>query len=337
MLKKYYSEKLTGRAYDAYYTLESAVRGYQSECMLYGVTPTEAQEVFNAVLLDNPDLYYFAGQTRDLRQESQGVRARLYYHSCDEGKFSDEWRKIIDELDSKITSYTTDYEVAKLVYEYLTKNVEGETNLYCDYLRINPNDRRAQETFMQKNGTLFSAYGAIVEKKAVCMGMVLAYKSLMDYYRVETTCAVGSANGPHIVNVVEIEGSRAYVDLTKGLKDKELPMIRYDVFLMGEQQVKKYFTAEENFGCDRNDLHYFAKNKLYFKDGHSLRRYLNSCTYQKTNGEIRFYYGGKGFKDKDLGKLTGEIISQRCGTEYDFGGYIVEFGIGNCMIKKHED
>ena len=100
--------------------------------MLYGVTAEEARQAAEAFLYDNPDVYYYAGQICDMRQESQGVRVRLNYHQCDDGKFSDALRKITEQLDKKITSYTTDYEVAKLVYEYLVETVEGETEPYQD-------------------------------------------------------------------------------------------------------------------------------------------------------------------------------------------------------------
>lgn len=338
MLRRYYCDKLIGRAYDAYCSIENAVRAYQSECMLYGVTAEEARQAAEAFLYDNPDVYYYAGQICDMRQESQGVRVRLNYHQCDDGKFSDALRKITEQLDKKITSYTTDYEVAKLVYEYLVETVEGETEPYQDYLRINPNNHRQQSAFMEKHGTSFSAYGAIVEKRAVCMGVAMAYKLILDRYRVEAACVAGTYQGaPHMMNVVEIEGQRAFVDVSKGLKDKDMPMVRYDMFLMDDKQTKKYFTCNEEFGCDGTCLNYFAKNKLQFKDGFSLRRYLNSFSYQKTKGEIRFFYSGKSLDDTALGKVIGDICPNRCGTEYDFVGYVVENGVGNCMIKKHED
>ena len=338
MLKKYYSDNLTGRVYDAYFSIDGAVRAYRDDCTLYGVTADEATLAINAFFFDNPDVYFCCAQFVTMEGSSQGVRLRFSYHQCDEGKFARELKKITDELDKKITSQTTDYDVAKAAYDVLAATVKGDSEVLCAYGRLNVRDRVQVEEFSQTHGTSFCAYGAIVEKKAVCMGVSLAYKLLLDKYRVECAVVTGDYNGiPHMMNVVEADGKRAYVDVTKGFMDEQLPMVRYDVFMMGEKKVRKYFAPQQDFGCVDEDLHYFAKNGFWFKDGYALRRYLNSFTYEKTGGEVRFYYTGKGFDDRALGKLAGDILPRRCGTEFDYVGCIVEHGVGNAILKKHKE
>ena len=127
------------------------------------------------------------------------------------------------------------------------------------------------------------------------------------------------------------------MDVTKGFEDAAFPMVRYDVFMMGEQKVRKYFTPQEEVGCVDENINYFSKNGFQFSDGYALRRYLNSFSYEKTGGKVRFYYVGKGLDDRALGKLAGDILPRRCGTEFDYVGCIVEHGVGNAMIKKHEE
>ena len=174
--------------------------------------------------------------------------------------------------------------------------------------------------------------------KATCMGVAAAYKLLLDTYRIEATCSAGKYNGtPHMINVVELGGVRAFVDVSRGLKQKALPMIRYDYFLVNEERIKFYFTPEEEFGCVSDEMNFFARKKLEFKDGTSLRRYLSSFIYSKIKGELRFSYTSKVFDDDYLEKMVENIVASRCGTEYKIVGYLVENGIVNCKMSKLEE
>ena len=56
MLRTYYLDKLQSASYDAYYVMDSAVRSYRSECMLYGLNVEQAREVAKAYTYDNPDV-----------------------------------------------------------------------------------------------------------------------------------------------------------------------------------------------------------------------------------------------------------------------------------------
>lgn len=338
MLKRYYSDKLEGRGYDAYYSIDGAIRAYRSDCMLYGLTEAEARRALEAFVYENPDVYACGVQFVQARREGQGVRLFFFYHECDDGKFAERQRAIFDELDKKIGAYTTDYDVAKLVYDYLASTVTPDNEVMRDYGRLNVNSSNEVQAFAREHGKAFTAYGAIVEKKAVCMGVSLAYKMILDHYRVEAAVATGTIDGgPHMLNVVETEGRRAFVDITRGFKEKDFPMVRYDAFMVNEERIKTYFEPNESFGCSGKQNEYFTKNGLCFKDGFSLRRYLNSFTFEKTKGQIRFLYEGKNVTDRQIGKMLGDIIPVRCGNEYELIGYLAENGVGNCMIKKREE
>lgn len=338
MLKRFYSEQLDSRQSDAYYTIDGAIRAYRNDCMLYGVTVEDSRRALEAVVNENPDVYACAVQFVQMQRSSQGVRLRFFYHDCDEGKFVAEKRKIFEELDKKIHSYTSDYEVAKLAYEYLASTVKPEDSVMQDFQRLDKNASSQLEEFVRSHGKSFTAYGAIVEKRAVCMGVALAYKMILDHYRVETAVATGQVDDvPHMLNVVEIDGKRSFVDITRGFWDEEFPMNRYDVFMVNENRIKKYFEADVQFHCNGVDHEYFYRNKLCFKDSYSLQRYLNSVIYQNTGGEIRFLYTGKALTDRRIGNVIADILPCRCGTEYELGGYLVQYGVGNCLMKKIEE
>ena len=338
MLRTYYLDKLSATSYDAYYAVDSAVRAYRRECMLYGLTSEEARAVVAAYTYDNPDVWHCALQFFEVGTEPRGAKVRFFYNDFNESEFRRKMSKITDYLDSRLTSYSSEARVAKLIYDYLCENVEGDTDVLNSYSRLNRENSNDVENFIRNHGASFCAYGAIVNGKAACMGIAAAYKILLDTYRIEAACLPGMYDGiPHMINVLELSGTRALVDVTKGLKQKALPMIRYDYYLVSDERIRNYFIPEEDFGCTCDGLSYFSNKHLVFKDAGALRKYLSSFTYTKTSGDIRFLYAGKALHDDDLEKMIGEIVSPRCGTEYKIVGYVAEHGIGNCKMSKLEE
>ena len=339
MLKTYYSDRLDGNLYSAYQLMDDAIRNRRRDCVLYGVSEADARRVVSAYTAENADVYYCALQFVRAIGSSRELTLQLrYFDNCDEEKFNRCFNQIIDKIDSKIDNYTPDYEIAKLAYEHLAETVSAADEAQTAFLRLDQNDPAATASFLNKYGRAFCAYGAIVEKKAVCMGVAMAYKMLLDHYRVDAACVTGKYDKlPHMVNVVELDGTRFYVDITKGLTTKEMPMVRYDMFLVSTARIKKYFVPDEDFGCVEEKQDYFYRNHLIFQDAASLRKYLSSCSYQRVDGKFQFRYIGGKLDDDALEKMLGEILEPRCGTEYEISGYIVENSVGNCLMKKRED
>ncbi len=338
MLKNYYSDRLEGSLYDGYLRMDDAVRNYRNDCVLYGIDQQGLERILAAYACENADAYFCALQFVRGQGTPRGVALQLHYYDCDEARFNQCFDEILAELDKKINSYTTDYEVAKLAYDYLAETVSSADEAQNTFLQIDQNDAAALESFVHEYGHAFCAYGAIVEKKAVCMGIAMAYKMLLDHYRVEVACVKGMyGEVPHMVNVVELDGVRSYVDITKGLADPNMPMVRYDMFLVSSERIHTYFTPDEDFDCVDGEQDYFRRNRLLFGDASSLRRYLSSCSYRRVGGQFRFRYSGSKLDDDALQKMLGEILSERCGTEYEIVGYVVENGVGNCLMKKMED
>lgn len=338
MLRTYYLDKLSSASYDAYYAIDSAVRAYRSECMLYGLSAEEARAVVTAYTYDNPDAWNCALQFFEVESDARGSRVRLTYNDCDESKFRSKLSKITEHIDKRITSYSSEERIAKLIYDYLCENVEGDNEVQGRYYRLQRNDEQGIQNFIREYGHSFSAYGAIVNGKAACMGIAAAYKLLLDTYRIEAACVPGVFDSsPHMINVVELNGERAFVDVSRGVTQKALPMIRYDYYLVSDARIRNYFTTEENFGCETDAYSYFTKNNLIFKDAVSLRKYLSSFSYSRLSGDVRFLYMGKALKDEDLEKMIEEVVSPRCGTEYKIVGYVAEHGIGNCKMNKLEE
>jgi hypothetical protein len=338
MLEKYYLNTLSGDAYNAYYAIDSAVRSYRSDCMLYGIGTEEADLVVKCYMYDNPDVWHCNLYLVRVGSEASGTRVFFNYNDYNASDFNDKLRQITDYVDSHTDNYSSDYDIVKTVYDYFTKNMRANDDAQCAFGRLDTSNDGAIGEFVEKYGYCFSAYGAIVKREAVCMGFSAAFKLVLDRYRVDTMCVPGMVeNIPHMMNAVEIDGERSFVDVSRGLCRDDFKMTMYDYFMVGDDRVSKYFTWDEQLGCITSRNNYFLKNGLYFQEGYKLRKYLNSVSFRRVGGEIRFFYAGKGFDDDRLEKMIGDIFSVRCGTEYEIVGYTAEYGIGNCLLKKREE
>lgn len=107
--------------------------------------------------------------------------------------------KIISE---NITSEMTDAEKVRVLHNYLVAN--------CEYDIVNYN----KGTITQESRL---AYGALINKKAVCQGYCAAFSLLCG--RAGVSCIVVGGNAPnshdsHAWNVVLIDGKRYHVDTT---------------------------------------------------------------------------------------------------------------------------
>ena len=89
------------------------------------------------------------------------------------------------------------YEKAREVHDYLIRNVQ------YDY---------------SKNS--YKSYGALVEGGAVCQGYALAYREVLLHLDVKCNVIVGTTSqGLHAWNLVEVNGSNYFIDVTWDDKD----------------------------------------------------------------------------------------------------------------------
>lgn len=341
MLERYYRYQLNQqeetRAYD---DLCSAISYRYKNCYLYDLNIQQADRVLKAVTNDCPQFYDCMLIFHRLRQESDGVQVSLSYRDIDRKKMERAKRKAVDIIEKKVGRYGSDYLVAKCVYDYLAENVRGDNTPLNEYTRIcsiendEQHSRELQE-YLREYGDHFTAYGALVEKKAVCMGMAMAYKLLMKEFKIETACVSGQVGGVnHMMNVVEMDRQFAFCDVTHGVKSDNLPMIRYDYFLVSGKRIGNYFEPDTLFPCNSEQLSYFYRNNLVFKDINSLRKYLNKFTYQSTGGMIRCLFEDMGEAEKDVSKLIYDVIFPRIESEYMITGYDMHNRVLNCLIEK---
>ena len=137
----------------------------------------------------------------------------------------------ISETDTKVRiTYFEDSQSASMLLDTLDKKIasvlsgmpsgsEFEKELYLhDWLVANCEYISSSDDNYLEN----TAYGAIVDGKALCDGYALAFKMLMNRAGIYCGTVSGRANGySHMWNIVNIDGSFSYVDTT--WDDSDLP------------------------------------------------------------------------------------------------------------------
>lgn len=225
-----------------------------------GITEDELKEINNYVCSMNGNVE----QYMILEKSKSGMRIRLKYAISDNyyvyrlytagEKIPEDrpeavklYEKVAGILDNLIEPTMSDYEKELVIHDYLVANCEYG---FMDYSKE----------------SAFSAYGALVHRKAVCNGYAEAMALLMSCCGVENEIMTGTAGGElHAWNRVLLDGKWYQVDATW---DDPVPdrgtYVGHMYFNVTDDIMDDTHTwNEDNFEvCDSMDMNYFVLNDL---------------------------------------------------------------------------
>ena len=158
----------------------------------------------------------------------------------------------------------------------------------------------------------FSAYGAVVNGRAVCMGIAAAAKLLLNSYGVSNALVggVGPGNSAHMWNVVEIGGERYNLDITSDLPLPNFNFVRYNGCLLPDRIYSRTFVADTQLGCNGMKDSYFVRNRAYCRDLQGVVDFLEQVNFSKPRGTICFLYEG-GLSEDYINAYVSKIFSAR--------------------------
>ncbi len=153
-----------------------------------------------------------------------------------------------------IAECKTDYEKEKYIHDYLSNNVD----------------------YTLEGDHVYTAYGALVQKKAVCEGYSKAFQHLCYRAGIECLYVTGESVNPmvtdsdpipHSWNIVKIDGKYYNVDSTW---DDQPPHIFYSYFNVPDKMIKKDHTfSDDNYPlpkCNSKDAWYFTLNDCILEE-----------------------------------------------------------------------
>ena len=226
-------EQLTEDEKTIYAEIYSILEKLASDTKVSTLDPDMIDKAFNAVMLDHPEIFYVSGYsftkyTRGTKLEKITVTG-TYTLSAPEIEAA---RSRIDTYVNKcIAGYNgphDDYQIVKYVYEYLIKHTEYDLTA--------PNNQ--------------NILGIVDEARTVCQGYAKMTQYILQKMGVFSVLCEGTVKGtgPHVWNVVEIDGNYYHVDTTWGdasyqvtdeSENFEVPEINYDFLCVSDDSIKE--------------------------------------------------------------------------------------------------
>lgn len=194
-------------------------------------------------------------------------------------------------LDSLQSKKRSDYDKEKLIHDYIVRKVA------YGY----PGGRKEPE------GDAYSAYGALVLKKAVCNGYAEAMKLLCDLSGVNCKMISGTADGEnHAWNLIKLDKEWYHVDSTwDDPEPDDVSRIMYTYFNVDDTQmaVDHDWNSELYQKASGTEYNYYRTNDLLCKDYKSFRNKCEDILEEESPKSLQFLvkdYDKKAYSSENL-------------------------------------
>lgn len=227
----------------------------------------DVMKVLQVALGDNPRVIYF---NKTQIKVSSSLLGGKHIHFC--GTYSSsQIRRMNQEIDKLVSSITeeilllnplSDYDKLMCIYEYLQDHVvydSKELEYTCKHgSSLNP--------------TSHNAYGALVEKRAVCDGISAAFSLLAQEMGYSCTIVSGSAtfmtNGfsSHAWNLIRVGDKYYHIDATWDINHyHQTNEYSYEYFCVNDDSINTDHNWDINTtpACNYEDLSFYIKSGCY--------------------------------------------------------------------------
>ncbi len=219
----------------------------------------DARTVFNAFTTDNPH-FYFLGNTYSY--EGYRLDGTDYYDTFYLTFVMDAAtrREAAEKLETAVGAFLAS--VPKGADEYAT-----ELHLHDKLINHVEYDRTAADTDAAgaMHATAFSAYGALVEGRAVCEGYSRAMQLLLHRADIPCTLVSGTADGAaHMWNVVAIDGLNYHLDPTWNDAGNRLQHTFFNLHTAA--MLKTHTPSADILGvdtCTATEANFYVKENAY--------------------------------------------------------------------------
>lgn len=177
---------------------------------------------------------------------------------CDDpsgGSYRSELMSKASQIVSQARRYSPGYEQIKFVHDYLCKTVE------YDFSSASKSSSDQSPAEQMSN----TAYGALINGKAVCGGISFAFELIMQQLGYECGYVSGRAKrDSHAWNIIKVGSNYYYVDVTfDDHYEKGKDYIEYNYFCVTASEISKTHTASGDFTypyAESNDLNFYYTN-----------------------------------------------------------------------------
>lgn len=282
---EYYFNQLEIDEKKIYVKIDEAVNKKQKTVFL-GVQEIEnltkkIGEVLTAYFYDNPECYYISNEylisTRDFKIFKY-ITLNLSYtiDNVDDIAIKNEEleQTINNMLKSSITEEMTEFEKEVAIHDALVKHVS-----YYEYEDIN-----------KIPSIKHTAYGALVQREAVCDGYSKAFKMLLEKAGIESIIASGSTEEvAHAWNIVKLEDEYYHVDVTSDKFEQDSKHVIHAYFNLTDRDISKTHVIDNSFKlpeCKSTKYDYYTKKYYYISAQDNLYNKLSNIISKQKSSNI---------------------------------------------------
>lgn len=269
-------KNLNSKARATYRNVVAALRDMKREVPLEGIDNHE--QVLTDITASYPELFYapmewkfktglFGKTLIIVPPYSRNQITRI------EKELKETASKIISE---NINGHQGEFDKAVALHDFLKSNIQ-----YDHEGAAAPLHAAASGRFYESHNVV----GALLRKKCVCEGFAKAFKYLCDMTGLECYCISGTGNsvyerGPHMWNIVRINGYYHHVDVTWDNQfndDTSIP--NYCYFCLDDKTIARDHTWDKRnyVKCDDAPYNYFKMNNSIMSSRVQLERFLKNC------------------------------------------------------------
>lgn len=260
-------------------------------------TETQMFESLGAYKNDHPEAFWL-DSTYD------------YYH--DNGKTSIKILFVMENEELENAKKTFDAELESILDNAPKNATDYELELYFnDYLVDNCKYNKLASKVSTRVANEGSAYGAIVDKKAVCEGYARAFQLLCNSAGIDCVNVMGEADGvTHQWNCVKISDEWYHVDVTWNDPGDEEGWVQYDYFNVTTEQISNDHTLRELYSeaqidpdaeyatiynifvpeCTSTEYNYYNQSCVTLTDVDNADEVVSSMAEYAQNGEEYFSF-----------------------------------------------
>lgn len=255
---RFYYEQLTPTEQTLYRELYKTAQSGKLKCSIsevdYDTYAAAANRAVQALSFDRPELFWLSGGwtatgVRGFGHNDDSITVNLdtyafWDYVSKPQKYIDTFEATVNPIVEKAKTYKTVYEQVAFVHDYIA------SHCYYDYDRL----EEAKKTHhVASSEYIYSAYGCLVDKAAVCAGYARAFQVIMQRLGYNCTYVRGDAGGAHAWNYIELDKEGYFLDVTWDDADwrTDSGAVRYpndaeyDYFCITKRELNKTHTENE--------------------------------------------------------------------------------------------
>jgi hypothetical protein len=244
----------------------------------------DLMKIIQTVLGDNPSISYFNKTKIEVEESALGKRIILAgVHPKPQAQ------KMHTDLEAKANK------IISSVKAISSDDYSLLTNLYCSFqknVRYDKEEIKANAKGICNSPASHNAYGALVNRLAVCDGFSSAFAFLTQKLGFDCMLVVGrsaySSTGftNHAWNIIKVQGKFYHMDITWDTrKYNEFGEYSYVYFAMTDEEITNDHSWDNNTTpvCSHNYLSYYIRNGLYANTTDQLNEIIKAYGKKQAN------------------------------------------------------